>query len=62
MKYEKYLKIPDPHEALKAIALSEALGLNEIEEAVALYAEIHGITTEEMAYYPNGERVLQPPF
>lgn len=62
MKYREYLKIQDPHEALKAIALSETLGLEEIEEAVALYAEVHGITVEEMSFYPNGERVLQPPF
>lgn len=62
MKYKEYLTINDPHEALRAIALSEKLSLEEMEEAVALYAELHGITVEEMSYYPNGENVIQAPF
>ena len=27
---------------------------------VEQYAEMHGITTDEMSFYPNGERVIQP--
>ena len=60
MKYEKYMKIEDKYEACKAIALSEELSLVEIEEALDQYAKLHNITTEEMAFYPNGERVIQP--
>lgn len=60
MKYEKYMKIANKYEACKAIALSEELSLMEIQEAVELYAKTHGITVDEMAFYPNGERVIQP--
>lgn len=60
MKYEKYMKIADKYEACKAIALSKELGLTEIEEALDLYTKIHGITLDEMTFYPNGERVIQP--
>ena len=62
MKYREYLTINDPHEALKTIALSEELSLEEIEEAVTMYAKLHGITVEEMSYYPNGENVIQSMF
>ena len=59
MKYEKYMKIEDKYKACRAIALSEELGLVEIEEAMEQYARMHGIPTDEMAFYPNGDKVIQ---
>ena len=59
------MKMENPHEALKAIEKkveAENLPLQELEDRVDQYANLHGIDPVEMAFYPNGERVLQPPF
>ena len=61
MDWSKIMEMKDPHEALKAImrkARSEMTPLEELEERVEQYANLHGIEVDEMAFYPNGERVL----
>ncbi len=63
MDWDKIMEIKDPHKALLAIAEkveTDNLGLVEMESRVEQYANLHGITTDEMAFYPNGERVIQP--
>lgn len=61
MDWDKIMEMKDPHKALLAIAEkieADDLGLVEMENRVEQYADLHGITTDEMAFYPNGERVL----
>lgn len=61
MDWNKIMEMKDPHEALKAImrkAREEMTPLEELEERVEQYANLHGIDVMEMAYYPNGENVL----
>ena len=61
MSWDEIMKISDPHEALKQIEQkirTENLLLQEMEDKVEEYANLHGIDTFDMAFYPNGERVL----
>ena len=61
MDWNKIMEMKDPREALKAImrkAEAELTPLEEVMERVEQYANLHGIEVMEMAYYPNGERVL----
>lgn len=63
MDWDKIMEMKDPHKALLAIAEkieADDLGLVEMENRVEQYADLHGITPDEMAFYPNGERVIQP--
>ena len=63
MSWNEIMNIKDPHKALLAIAEkieADDLGLVEMENRVEQYANLHGITPDEMAFYPNGERVIQP--
>ena len=63
MDWKTIMEMEDPHEALKAIMAKvekENLSVEEIEDKADEYANLHGITTWEMAFYPNGEQVLQP--
>lgn len=63
MDWNEIMKIQNPHEALKAIVQKvdeENLCLTMIEKWVPEYARIHDIEPNEMAFYPNGGRVLDP--
>ncbi len=62
MEWKEIMELKDPYEAMKKIALKtwvEKLPLEEMMKATEKYAKIHGITEEEMAYYPNGEQVVK---
>ena len=52
------MKMEDKYEVTKLICLSEELSIPEMEEAMQRYADLHGIDTMEMAFYPNGDRVI----
>jgi hypothetical protein len=61
MDWDSIMKMTDPHKALLAIEKkieTENLGLVEMEDRVEEYANLHGIDEYEMAFYPDGERVL----
>ncbi len=63
MDWDKIMEMEDPHKALLAIVEKiemDDLGLVEMEDRVDQYANLHGITVDEMAFYPNGKRVIQP--
>ena len=55
---EAIMKMEDKYAVTKLICLSEDLSIEEMEEAMQRYADLHGIDTMEMAFYPNGERVI----
>lgn len=59
-KIQEILSISEPHMAYIRIATDQELSLEEGEIILQLYAEAHKVTFEEMAFYPNGERVLTP--
>ena len=64
MRWMEIMKIENPNQALIAIyekVDSEMLSLQEMEDMVEMYAEIHGIIVDEMAYYPNGDNVIFAP-
>ncbi len=64
MTWDEIMKIQDPHKALLEIERKvhvEFLPIQDMEDAVEKYIQIHGITLEEMAFYPNGDRVIGPP-
>lgn len=61
MDWNIIMEMKDPHEALKAIlrkAREEMTPLEEVMDRAEQYASLHGIEVDEMAFYPNGERVL----
>ena len=58
MDKEKYLQIENPNEALRQISTAEELSVQEIEDLLQEYARRHGVTLDDMAYYPNGEGVM----
>lgn len=61
MDWNVIMEMKAPHEALKAImrkAEAEMTPLEELEDRVEQYVSLHGIEVDEMAFYPNGERVL----
>lgn len=61
MDWNEIMKMQNPHEALKAImrkAEAEMTPLEEVENRVEQYANLHKIEVDEMAFYPNGEKVL----
>lgn len=63
VNWDKIMKIRDPHEALKAIDNkidAENLSIEEMEARIYEYANLHHIYIDEMAFYPNGGRVLDP--
>ena len=63
MDWNEIMMIENPHEALKHMAKKvdeENLPLQGMEDRVEEYARRHGITVDEMAFYPNGGRVLDP--
>ena len=57
-KVEKILAIADPNQAYKMLSTDEEIPLDEAEEILELYQQKHGVTLTEMAFYPNGEKVL----
>lgn len=63
MDWNEIMKIENPHKALKAMAHkmdAETLSITEMEERICAYAQLHDIDIDEMAFYPNGGRVLDP--
>ena len=63
MDWNEIMKIENPHKALKAIAHKidvDTLSITEMEGRIYEYAKIHDIDIDEMAFYPNGGRVLDP--
>ena len=61
MEWEQIMAIEDPHEALKQMEKKvekENLPIEELETQPARYANLHGITVDQMAFYSNGDRVL----
>lgn len=63
-KLAEIMEMEDPRKAYIELAMllhREHLPLTLGEEWIPQYMELHGIEDEnEMAYYPNGERVLTP--
>ncbi len=59
-KLERILKIEDPHEACIAAATDWELPVDQLMAIIELYQDKHHVTANEMAFYPNGERVLTP--
>ena len=60
MTREEIMENKDPHQALIAIMTSKNFDLTEMSQMMEEYAKKYGITTDEMAFYPNGERVITP--
>lgn len=63
MTRDEIMKIENPNEALLAMEKkveTENLNFTEMIEMVEKYTKVHGITSDEMAYYPNGEQVITP--
>ena len=61
MTWDEIMKMNNPYEALKQIEAKvdrDNLAIEEMEVQTARYAKLHGITVDQMAFYPNGERVL----
>ena len=58
MKKSDIMKIKNPNEAFKAIVTSTEFSLDEASELIDDYAAMHNITTEDMAYYPDGRNVV----
>ena len=54
------LAIEDPREAYIALATNKEVPLDVGEKILEAYMEKHGVDEDEMAFYPNGERVLKP--
>ena len=55
------MAIENPHEALMQIAEkveTENLSVQEMEDRTEQYAKLHEIDALEMAFYPNGDRVI----
>ena len=59
-KVERFMAIEDPREAYIAIATDKELTLDIVEKLVEMYMERHNVDEDEMAFYPDGERVLTP--
>ena len=62
-KLAKIMEMEDPHKALIEMArlvYQENLSLEILDNAVTAYTEKHNVEEDEMAFYPNGERVLSP--
>ena len=63
MDWITIIDMENPHEALKAIAKKidiENLSIQEMEDRITQYLNLHNIDLEDMAFYPNGGRVLDP--
>ena len=61
MEWKQIMAMKNPHEALKQIEAKvdrENLPIDEMEAQTEKYAKLHGITVEQMAFYPSGEMVL----
>lgn len=59
----KIMEIEDPRKAFIEMVMliyRENLDLPLLLEAEEEYMAKHGVELEEMAFYPNGERVLTP--
>ncbi len=59
-KIARILAIEDPHEAYITMATDWDIPLEVVEKLIGKYAEIHNIDEDDMAFYPDGERVLKP--
>ncbi len=59
-KLERVLKIEDPHEAYIAASTDLELDLEELGSILEAYQKKYHVKSYEMAFYPNGERVLTP--
>ena len=57
---KEILAITDPREAYIALATNMDIPLDEGEKILEAYIEKYGVDEYEMAFYPNGERVLKP--
>ena len=63
MEWNEIMEIENPHKALKAIAHkvdTENLSIEETEERISEYTQRYDIDLDEMAFYPNRGRVLDP--
>ena len=63
MTWDEIMKIQDPHKALLEIERKireENLPIQDMMDEGERYARIHGITVEDMAFYPDGDRVIGP--
>ena len=61
MEWEQIMKLENPYEALKQMGKKvdeENLPVEELEIQSEHYAKLHGIIVDQMAFYPNGDRVL----
>lgn len=57
-KIEEVLSISDPNEAYIMLATDVEIPLEEAEKILEIYQKKYGVTLVEMAFYPNGEKVL----
>ena len=57
---DEILAIKDPREAYKALAMNKDIPLDVGEQILTEYREMYKVDEDEMAFYPNGERVLKP--
>ena len=55
---KEILAITDPRKAYIALATNRDVPLDEGEKILEAYMEKYGVDADEMAFYPNGERVL----
>ncbi len=61
MDWKEIVNINNPRQAMLEIdkmVSKENLLLEEMIEIVEQYAELHGVTIEEMSFYPDGRRVI----
>lgn len=59
-KKREVLSITDPRKAYIKLATDKGLKLDEKDKLMTEYLEKYKVEAEEMAFYPNGERVLTP--
>ena len=62
MSWDEIMKIQNPHKALELIeqkVKDENLSFLVMVDKIEQYENMHGVTGDEMAFYPNGERVIR---
>ncbi len=61
MTWDEIMQIENPNEALLKIdekIVKEYLSIAEMEKQILNYMEKHGVSMEEMAFYPDGRHVI----
>ena len=58
MTTKEILSTSNPNEAYLMLATDVEIPLEEAEKILEMYQKKYGVTSTEMAFYPNGEKVL----